>query len=164
MDDGTVTQRDQVVHRQSRPRLVAHSDDIKSIHGAPPRDVDHRDLSGHGRKLRRLGCRPQENHCFAAVGEQFLYGASLVTPRAQGAKHDAITMTIGGRVDRLDEIDVKRLAHGEQHADMSAPATSQHLSRGVKAVPQLRGRVQHTLTGFDTGTGRVPEYQRHQRL
>jgi hypothetical protein len=48
-------------------------------------------------------------------------------------------MPFRGRVYRVDQIDVKRLAHSEKHTDMSAPAPTQHLSRGVKAVSQLGG-------------------------
>ena len=125
-------------------------------------DVDDRYLLGDRRQLSWAGLGADHDDRLAAHSQQILHGLLFVAPGRHGAEHDGVTAPLGGGVERLDDVHVVRVAHGEQHPQLPAAGAPQKLRRGVGTVAQFPGHLEHALARLRTGPGLVAEDQRHQ--
>jgi drug/metabolite transporter (DMT)-like permease len=157
--DATVAEACQVVNGQPGAVFVGDPHDVDAVPGDAPSDVDDGHLIRDACELCGLDGRPVQDQRLTAVGEQFLHGLPVVAPGPDCAQDNVVAAPFGGRIDRLDQVDVERLPHGEQHADVSAAVAPEYLRRGVRPVAQFSGGAQNTLAGLRAGPRGVAQHQ-----
>jgi hypothetical protein len=163
MRDLPVTQPHQVRDRLPYPFLVVRPYDVDGRVAHVAGDHHHRDLPGELAEARPGGLGTEEDQRLAAVVQERLDRAALVTAGRQRAERDVVAGRLGRGVDALQQVGVERLVRAERDPEQPGPAAGQQPGTRVGPVAELGRAGQDPLAGLLAWARRAADDQRDQR-
>ncbi len=163
-EDLAMPQPDQMIDHQPEAVPVGGAHDVDARGGGRATDHHHRHRPPEALQLRDRQIRPEQDQRLAAEVEQGLDRPELAVGLGDRTQHDLVAVAVRGRLDRLDHVAVKGVAHPHRDAQMLGAAQLEQAGGAVGAIAEALGRREDPRPGALTRPGHSPEHDRDQRL